>query len=149
MRLYFPQWHSQSRTGPNILSQNSLKGYFSIFREGIQTIAKSGFQILLIDMIVFVCFSNVVLYLQQPLLLDRAFPVAYFGIVSVIVTITTTVALKVFGVLEKRIKQPKRLLSILTTIFCVALPVMLARLIWRLRQVRLPRWLWEMLWLVL
>ena len=92
----------------------SLKGYFSIFREGIQTIAKSGFQILLIDMIVFVCFSNVVLYLQQPLLLDRAFPVAYFGIVSVIVTITTTVALKVFGVLEKRIKQPKRLLSILT-----------------------------------
>ena len=92
----------------------SLKGYFSIFREGIQTIAKSGFQILLIDMIVFVCFSNVVLYLQQPLLLDRAFPVAYFGIVSVIVTITTTVALKVFGALEKRIKQPKRLLSILT-----------------------------------
>lgn len=92
----------------------SLKGYFSIFREGIQTIAKCGFQILLIDMIVFVCFSNVVLYLQQPLLLDRAFPVAYFGIVSVIVTITTTVALKVFGVLEKRIKQPKRLLSILT-----------------------------------
>lgn len=92
----------------------SLKGYFSIFREGIQTITKSGFQILLIDMIVFVCFSNVVLYLQQPLLLDRAFPVAYFGIVSVIVTITTTVALKVFGVLEKRIKQPKRLLSILT-----------------------------------
>lgn len=92
----------------------SLKGYFSIFREGIQTIAKSGFQILLIDMIVFVCFSNVVLYLQQPLLLDRAFPVAYFGIVSVIVTITTTVALKVFGTLEKRIKQPKRLLSILT-----------------------------------
>ena len=65
-------------------------------------------------MIVFVCFSNVVLYLQQPLLLDRAFPVAYFGIVSVIVTITTTVARKVFGVLEKRIKQPKRLLSILT-----------------------------------
>jgi len=92
----------------------SLKGYFSIFREGIQTIAKCGFRILLIDMIVFVCFSNVVLYLQQPLLLDRAFPVAYFGIVSVIVTITTTVALKVFGVLEKRIKQPKRLLSILT-----------------------------------
>jgi len=92
----------------------SLKGYFSIFREGIQTIAKCGFRILLIDMIVFVCFSNVVLYLQQPLLLDRAFPVAYFGIVSVIITITTTVALKVFGVLEKRIKQPKRLLSILT-----------------------------------
>ncbi len=92
----------------------SLKGYFSIFREGIQTIAKSGFQILLIDMIVFVCFSNVVLYLQQPLLLDRAFPVAYFGIVSVIVTITTTVALKVFGVLEKQIKQSKRLLGILT-----------------------------------
>jgi len=92
----------------------SLKGYFSIFREGIQTITKSGFQILLIDMIVFVCFSNVVLYLQQPLLLDRAFPVAYFGIVSVIITITTTVALKVFGALEKRIKQPKRLLSILT-----------------------------------
>ena len=41
------------------------------------------------------------------------------------------------------------LLSILTTISCVALPVKLARLIWRQRQVRLPRWLWEMLWLVL
>jgi hypothetical protein len=29
MRLYFPQWHSQSRVGPNILSQNSpsLSGF--------------------------------------------------------------------------------------------------------------------------
>ena len=99
----------------------SLKGYFSIFREGIQTIAKCGFQILLIDMIVFVCFSNVVLYLQQPLLLDRAFPVAYFGIVSVIITITTTVALKFFGALEQRIKRPERLLRVLTLIMIAVL----------------------------
>lgn len=98
----------------------SLQKYISIFKESIQVIAKSDFVMLFVDMIVFACFANTVLYLQQPMLIDRNFPVAFFGVVTVIITVTTTLVLKTVGYIEKKIKSLDKFLK-KTTVFVIAM----------------------------
>lgn len=98
----------------------SLQKYISIFKESILVIAKSDFVMLFVDMIIFACFANTVLYLQQPMLIDRNLPVAYFGVVTVVITVTTTLALKTVGYIEKKIKSIDKFLK-KTTVFVIAM----------------------------
>lgn len=99
----------------------SIKAYIAIFTDSLQAISDSGFMQLFIDMIMFACFANTLLYLEQPLLLDRNFPVTYFGLITVIITVSTTIALKFVGFIEKRMKSLDRLLKIFTIFVIVML----------------------------
>lgn len=99
----------------------SIKAYIAIFTDSLQAISDSGFMQLFIDMIMFACFANTLLYLEQPLLLDRNFPVTYFGLITVIITVSTTIALKFVGFIEKRTKSLDRLLKIFTIFVIVML----------------------------
>lgn len=99
----------------------SVKTYIAIFTDSLRAISDSGFMQLFIDMIMFACFANTLLYLEQPLLLDRNFPVTYFGLITVIITISTTIALKFVGFIEKRMKSLDRLLKVFTMFVVVML----------------------------
>lgn len=99
----------------------SLKSYILIFMDSLHVIAKSGLICLFLDMIMFACFANSLLYLQQPLLIDRSFPVTYFGVVTVIIALLTTFALKFVGFIEKKIKNLNIFLKTLTVIVIIML----------------------------
>lgn len=94
--------------------QYSVKRYFSIFWVSIKRISNTGLITVFVDMIIFACFANTLLYMEQPILLDRHFPVEYFGGVTVVITVATTIVLKFIGKIEEHIQNLQKFLKRIT-----------------------------------
>jgi MFS family permease len=77
--------------------------YKHILKESIDIIKKDNNVLLYLDLIIFTIMANGLLYLQQPLLIERSFATEYFGAVTITITLITTAILKNVKYLDSKL----------------------------------------------
>ena len=100
---------------------NPFKEYGQLLKNSILYMKDYKIGLIVMDLVIFACFSNTFTYIQQPILLNAGLETSKFGYVTFIITICTVASLKTVQLIEKKIKNVNRFLCLLTMLVIVSL----------------------------